>query len=643
MESFDVLNMIKPAFRALPKEAAGSHSKVFFIDPEHLGEIVSAASAPRDRERAREIGRSIGNRFLVKIGNIHDYVVKFSNEGESYIPRQYLCEAFGPGGYNLAPTPGKVRIDVQEAARQIPYLGYGSRQDQLAPDLLGDIARCVEGRKMLNSADGTFLVQETALGNLRLSILEILAGDPFFKSTIKSFDDLRRFQRYLRAHPIDSASEKDLGDFFNAPMTVGVRDVLRFVGGSRHPTLGWERARKVIEDAFEQFGHESFLPPEFNYYASSLEYPPEFIAEVAQTNTAAAALFASMMKETMPADMFVGMVDDEIETLAGAILTVHFDYPEFEIDPHTGVISTATARLAARLAAWTMVHLTGISVPDRRNPITTGTVQKVSSLQAFVDRLDRFERESFMMTANKMLWKVAILGGVPDADMTPHPYRRINRTFFSFQELAQYPMKKLGTLEETVTMEDIHGPAGRKILREHPELSPKLLVFFVLTHRYQAETGYIPDLRPDDVGGDLFLRGVYGYSTRNVMVALGKDGKGQPASAVRFIDNRDQFKQYRRWEDKDRPLGFVKYGLRLLSPVAKPGLERAIGMYAEHAAGIDRPANLNTAAEISGRFRETLLRGVDVATNGSRVLLEDAIDDSSKGIEKLIRLFTDKQ
>jgi len=643
MESFDILNLIKPAFRALPREAAGSHSKVFFLDPEQLGEQIAQASAPRDRERARELGRATGERFLVKIGNIHDYVVKFTSEGESYIPRQFLCEAFGPGGYNLAPTPAKVMTDVREAARQIPYMGFGPRQEQLAPDILGDIGRCVDGRRPANSIDGTYLVQETDLGTTRLTIREILKDDPFFKSPIDSFDDLRRFQEYLRAQPIDAASEKDLGDFFNSPMTVGVRDVVRFMGGSRHPTLGWDKARKVIEGAFERFGYESFLPPEFNYYTSSLEYPPEYIEEVRKSNEVATRLFVHMLRDGLPADMFVGMTDDDIEAIAAAILTIHFDYPEFEVDPHTGVISTATARLIGRLAGWTLAHLVELRVPDRRNPITGNTIRKAAVLADFVNRLDRFEREAFMVATNKLLWKIAVLGGVPDQDMTPHQFIRINRTFFSFQELAQYPMKRRGTLETAVTLEDINGPAGERILQAHPELAPKLLVFFVLAHRYHAETGYIPDLRPDDVGGDLLVRGVYGYSTRNVMVSLGTDKHGRPDSVVRFIDNRDQFKQYRRWEDKDRPLGFVKYGMRLLSPVAKPGLERAIGIYTEKTAGLGPEGERNTAAVISERFREVLRRGVDVATSNARVFLEDAIDDSSKGVEKLIRRVTDKQ
>ena len=246
-----------------------------------------------------------------------------------------------------------------------------------------------------------------------------------------------------------------------------------------------------------------------------------------------------------------------------------------------------------------------------------------------------------MTGVNRLLWKVVMLGGIQGPDDKIFPYTRINRTFFNFQELAQYPLKRTGGLESTITLEDLNGPGGRAILNAHPELAPKLLVFFVLTHRYHAETGYIPDLRPYDVGGDLFIKGVYGYSTRNVMIALGHDDAGRPASAVRFIDNRDQFKQYRRWEDRDRPLGFVEYGMRLLSPVAKPGLERAIGMYVERTAGIENRDGISTAAEVSGRIRETLRKGVDMSTNGVRVFLEDAIDDTSKGIERILSRFTD--
>jgi len=641
METFDILDMMKPAFRGLARGASGSHSKVFFIDPEHLGGIVADASPGKDRERGRELGAAIGNRFLVKIGNIHDYVVKFSAERESYIPRQYLCEAFGPGGYNLSPTPEKVRVDVQEAARQIPFMGYGPIAEQLAPDILGDIARHLNGHPRIDSADGTFFDMQSAQVSTRYSLLQILNEDPFFKTRIDSFDDLVRFQHNLRANPVDAACEKDLGDFFNAPMTVGIRDTIRFLDGSRHPTLGWDKARKVIEGAFLTHGHETYLPPEFNYYNASLEYPAEYLREVETANSVASGYFARAMLEALGPGAFIGLTDEQIGDIAAAVLAVHFDYPEYEIDPHTGVISTATARLAGRLALWTAVHLTGIPIPDRRNPVTELTVRKVSSLVDFVEGLDRFEREAFMTGVNRLLWKVAMLGGIQGPDDKIFPYTRINRTFFNFQELAQYPLKRTGGLESTITLEDLNGPGGRAILNAHPELAPKLLVFFVLTHRYHAETGYIPDLRPDDVGGDLFIKGVYGYSTRNVMIALGHDDAGRPASAVRFIDNRDQFKQYRRWEDRDRPLGFVKYGMRLLSPVAKPGLERAIGMYVERTAGIENRDGISTAAEVSGRIRETLRKGVDMSTNGVRVFLEDAIDDTSKGIERILSRFTD--
>ena len=634
LDSFSIVSLMKPAFIPLPREAGGSHSKIYFIDEQKLGAILAEAAVPGAREKARELGIRIGSRFIVKVGNIHDYIVKLKDGRESVIRRQHPSEAFGPGGYNLAPTVGKVLTDVREAARQIPFMSFGSRRQQLAPDVLGDIARCISGRPEGDSADGTFLVQDTPDGIRKMSIRQLLTEDPFFRSRIGSFEELRRYQEFLRVNPIDSATETILGDFFNSPITVGFRDTLRFLEGSRHPSLGWDRARAVILESFEKYGRETFLPPEFNYYTSSMEYSPECVLDMNRENSRAAASFAELLKERAPADTFAGMGEKEIEAVASAILEIHFDYPEFEVDPVSGVFSTATARLVARSAFWATIQAADVVLPDRRNAITDEIARRSSALAFFLDRMDEVEREDFLSLVNRILWEVAIHGGVPDNQGRIWPWKRVNRTFFSFQELAQYQMKSRGTLEETVTLEDLYRPSGRKILQAHPELPGKLLVFFVLAYRYYTETGHIPDLRPDDAGIDLFVRGTYGYSTRNVLVALGRDRDGRPDSDVRFIDNRDQFKQYRRWEDRDRPLGFVKYGLRMLSPVARPGLERAIGMYAEAAAG-GPSRKTGLVDDAPQRMREVLRRGVEAVATNSRVLFEDAIDDTAKGLKKM--------
>lgn len=642
MNSFEILNIMKPALRPLPKESGGSHSKIFFIDADHLGEILAGQAGPKNADKARELGRQIGERFLLKIGNIHDYVIKLKNGNESVIRRALPSEAFGPGGYNIAPTLEKVHTDVREAVRQIPFIGYGDRRGQLAPDILGDIARCLVGEKPGNSADGTFLVEDTLDGIKRISIREILKSDPFFKATVNSIIEMQRFQEYLRFSPIDASTEQRLSDFFNAPITVGIRDIIRYLEGSRHPSLGWESARKVIDKSFTDYGHESFICPEFNYYTDSLEYSPEHLDELKAGNITASKHFARILAERVFVELRHGgpsddMSDSQVEALADAILCIHYDYPVFEIDPQTAVISTATARLIFRSSVCTAAHLLDIKTPDRRNPLSESSAKRASVVSEFVKNLPRDEHELFFFKVNSLLWEFAARGGVPDENLTPHPYRRINKTFYCFQELAPYPLKMRGTLEKTVTLEDIYGPEGKSILAAHPELAPKLLVFFIMTYRYYTETGHIPDLRPDDAGIDLFIKGIYGYSTRNVLVALGRDSNGNPDSDVRFVDSRDQFKQYRRWEDRDKPLGIVKYGMRLLSPLARPGLERAIGIYTSEAAGKTNKPVPRMAEDISIKLREVLRRSVDAATNGSRVFLEDALDDTSKEVEKVIK------
>lgn len=644
MNDFDLLSGLKKAMHPLSADGSGgSHTVVYSVDPEEaalaLGEMAQDnGGAVRE---AQELGRNLGRRFLIKVGNIDQYVVKLKNGRQSVISRQIPSEAFGPSGYNLAPTIDKVHTDAREAVREIPYFGFGGPDDLFAPDVLGQAVKVVGGRDVQNGPApiGTFLVEDQPDGRIHRDSMDILASDPYFSRKLSDIESLIRFQTYLREHPLDTAMEERLRQFFDAPITVGVRDTLRFLEGSRHPSMGWAVARDIIDRCFADHGRENFLPPEINYYTHSLALDEKTLREWGETNDRVARAFARWMVKTLPFAWTASVDDEDLFAVARGLLSAHFNYPVFEVEPNTGILSAATLRLALRVAMGAVVHVSGISIPERRNPITGKLVEQVRPVASFLEKLNGGQRSGFFNIVNALLWEVAVRGGIPGEDGRPLPYRSIRKTFYSFQERAQRALGNRGVVEEVLTLEELFSPSGQRVLQKHPELARKLTVFFVLSYRYFLDTGHAPDLRPDDVGMDLFVRGIWGYKTQNVLVVTGRSADGRPIEAVRFVDNKDQFKQYRSWEDRERPLGLVKYGIRLIHPVVEPGLVRSIGIYVDKVASSEgiKKEHGDTATVLARSAREVLLKGVDSTITSMQAVLHDAIDDTADAVEISIK------
>ena len=642
LTDFEILAAVRDTLHPLtPGSSGGSHTEVKAFDPaalaEALADLADRNGAPT--EPARTLGRRIAKRFLVKVGNVTRYVIKLKGGRESVIRRPIPSEAFGPTGYNMAPTLDKVLLDGREAVREIPYLACGDVGEQFAPDVLQGIRNTVASRDRSSRADGTFLVIEGRNGRERRSAYQFLEDDPYFSQEIKDFGALTRFQSFMREHPMDVLMTERLRTFFDASMTVGARDVLRWMEGSRHPDLGWKAAEGVLKSCFATHGHENFLPPEINYYTQSIALDAAESRRIDAVNRDASNAFARCMVERLPFVWTADVPDAELNEAAAGILDLHFDYPLFEVEPYSGILSTTSMRLALRVAVGATLHLTGIEVPERRNPMTPALAERSRAVAAFLGRLTEEQRSEACNEINRMLWEVAVRGGIPTPDGTVLPYRRQDRTFYSFQEKAQHALEGRARVEEMLTLEEMVSPQGEDILKRHPDLARQLTVFFTLAYRYFLDTGHVPDLRPDDAGMDLFVRGIWGYKTRNVLVITGHAPDGRPVSAVRFVDNKDQFKQYRRWEDRQRPLGLIKYGMRMVAPVVQPAMERSLGMYVARVAatdGVKGNGVPDVPEALSRATREVLRSGVDAVLSHSEAFLNDLIDDTADGIERTL-------
>lgn len=649
MNDYETLYLIKPAFKAM--SGRGSHTQVYSLDKKILGQILAEKAAEvggtKDRcETAQRFGERVAERFLVKVGNIYEYVVKLSGGGETVIRRQLMSEAFGPVGYNLAPGRDKVLTDSRDAARQIPYLGFGRAEEQFAPDILGEIRRVIFGDpRRKESHKGLFLVEEVDGERRFFNVVGFLSEDPYFQGRVRNLNDLFSFQRYLREHPLDAGLRARLAEFFEAPMTVGVRDVLRFLEGSRHPDLGWETAEKVVAKCFEDHGKETFLPPEINYYTTSIHLSPEDVKVMRNANLDAAKAFVRWLVGRAPLTWTARMSDQELERLAYAILEAHHDYPVFEVEPYSGVFSVATARLLGRVLLNGVIHLTGLEVPERRNGLTESVSAHYSEIRRFLERLEPEDQANFISIVNDLLGEFALRGGIPESDGRLHVFRRVDKTFYSFQERAEYAVLSRGSLENLLTLEELLSHHGTQVIERYPDIPAKLLVFFVLAYRYFLDTGHVPDLRPDDAGRDLFVRGIWGYKTRNVLIAVGHDREGRPIVCVRFVDNKDQFKQYRRVEDRAQPLGLARYGLRLVHSIVQPAMERSIGIFADMAStrlGFAAGRNRDFIGRLSRWLSHLLHESVDAGVVYMQAWAHDLIDDTLSGAERVARKLLSK-
>lgn len=647
LSDYDLLHAMQSALRPL-SAVAGSHTRVCAFDSMKLGEVLADLAGDRGADKegraaARRCGRRIGRRFLVKVGNIQDYVVKLSGGRESVFRRSLMSEVFGPVGYDFAPSSHKVHVDTREAVREIPYFSYGSPADQFAPDVLAEARALIEGRPDPASAeDAVFLVEEKQGARLPNKIWDILSEDPYFKENVQGFEDLARFQQFLRHNPLDTNIRDHLSAFFDAPLTVGLRDTLRWTEGARHPDMGWSQAEDVIRRCFMDYGTENFLPPEINYYSRSIGRTPNEVATRVQGNRKASEAFGRWLVERMPLAWTMARTDEELAGIGAAILHLHFDYPVYDVEPYTGIVSTSGLRTTLRVLAGLVVHLTGTDVPERRNPLTDGLIEEARPIMGFLEGLGGDDRVEFLEIVNEMLWEVAVRGGVPLLDGGVAPYRRVERTFYSFQERAQHPVESVGFVEEVLTLEELQDSPGNDILQRHPDLARKLVVFFTLVYRYFLDTSHVPDLRPDDAGKDLLLKGIWGYKTGNLILVTGRTRSGRPVNAIRFVDNKDQFKQYKREEDRANPLGLAKYALRLVHPLIQPAMQRSIGLYTGQVAemeGMDTQVKRDVPTRVSRAVNQVLRDGVDGAVTHTTAFLHDLIDDTTDGIARYLDKF----
>ncbi len=628
--------------------SGGAHTEVLQIDGEVLAEkLAPMASDPAAKRRLAELAREIGDRFLLKRGKIRDISMRVVGDRENTLPRSTISYAFGPVGYAIHPSLEKTRIDVADAVRQLPYFGFGNREDQFAPDFLEALSRAALGdRRPLGLGRGEpFLIRMNSGVSSRSSVYDIVGSDPYFQGDCENWRDLRRLQDGIRREPLSKGMEDRLRRFFDAPITVGWRDLLRYARGSRHPEFGWNTARDLILDAFGRWGDECFLLPEITYYAPDLKISPEDLAQRRRHNGEVVTSLARVLAARLPRSMRQRLSEQEVETLTWDLLEFHHDYPVYRVEPYQGILSVSMVRMLARFGAGLASVFTGMNLPDRKNTDLSLLLERPVLAVSIIRELKPREVKKFLIALAATLTRYE-RGGAPGV---PGRFERIERTFYTFQERADYHASRRGSVERIISLEELWEEQNVQLLDELPELAEKLLVYFVMAYRYYVDTGFFADLRPRNAGRDIFIYGIWGYLTDNLLVVLGKDQDGARTAEIRYVDNRDQFKEFRRQEDRDVPVGLARTALRLTSLVSEPSLRRSIGLFADQVQrnrGEARTTPRSIAEKLQHQGLDMLQAVahdvVDHLFENTRSLVDDTVDDLFAGVRQMGRRLEDK-
>ena len=258
---------------------------------EHQLRILSDNSVPKD------LVHQISDRLGLVVLRIDP--LKLSIYGfEKSFDRQTIAEGMGAAGVQFFPTRQSASRSAFEAAREAVFFGAGDFDSQFFECPIAHLLAHLD--KTANIPERGPILRDLREGFASNStIFDILTEDRYFKANIHDQNALLEFQNFLRKDPLTPLFSSKCKDFFDRRATIGVRDSMRWMLGSRHPWFDWNHAQTLISSAFEKHGQTNFNTPQIVYYA----YDPnidEFEIEENQTrNQTVVKAFASQLENAL--------------------------------------------------------------------------------------------------------------------------------------------------------------------------------------------------------------------------------------------------------------------------------------------------------------------------------------------------------
>lgn len=603
--------------------------------------LKTLAGHPLPEEYIHEITERLGLTVL-RVDPLKLRVYGF----ERGFDRQQIAEGLGSFGVQFFPTRQSATRSAFESAREAAYYGAGAFDEQFFECPIGHILSEIDPNYKA-PARGTILRDMREGFREDDMIFDILKRDEYFQATISDEKALEAFQQQLRMMPCSSDFIDKCSEFFNRRATIGVRDTMRWMLGSRHPWFDWKHAQELIEDAFSKHRSANFNTPQIVYYTYDPAVTEEEIEDAETNNAQIIQEFALRLESELAskAPEICAALGNDLSDLCRWILDIHHDYPDFDLESQ------------GSLGPETHFDFLGHSIQNKVNQELLGENYKM--------RLNRNMRAHFaahgldksMLSAlddtQKELF-FTLLGDVLetyDAQLgETHTYRRLPCSLFLIQDLGNPTPHENERLLDAFDLSQMTEMEHASYMRAFPEISEKLVVFFALTLRHMLETEHVPDLTPRDLVKDFMLLGLWGTRSPNIHVNLYVD---------KSLDERDLAETLTRSEIRfigveqveTHPLEHIREEAKVLrlavshfAPLIEPSILRNLGTFtmaleefrdSTHVFKVDPLSLMHYALDMTREAAKWGIKGSvkDVMTV-FEYLLDNSYDRVSKHLDK---------
>jgi hypothetical protein len=505
-------------------------------------------------------------------------------------------------------------------------LGAGPLSRQFVSNPLETLFRRFHDSKDEARPENCFAAFVSPEGMLELDYLGMarICGAPALAGP--GLEELAEFQQFTRRNALGGATGQRLEEFFEAPMTVGFRDTLRYALGSRHPELGWEQASSLIQESLARQAQESFLPPVMHCLTPDPAMGRQRLVAVRhQNDIVVSALVPFFMGQFGP------VLARQISRDTARSL-IHCALQSFHDRAEGGRAELLVRKgLLYRHGATTRDSWEAILGPDGGQARDAGLFTRPLA-HRFMTALEREgDRAEVLQALVKTLSSYIRKGGVLQSRAEKLRFLGVPHRVCVLLDQTAIPRRPAYNEGILSPLANLWLPESQALLNASPELLEKLLAFFVLAFRYSLETGRHLELAPPRTFKDMVLLGHWGYLAESLRVSTGRSPEGQSVSAVHFLSTPDLVSP--RAEDARALGGRTRVGFG--ASMVDSGLQRSIGMVSSRLA----------AAASLGKNRPSVVdpaRGVDmvhlVAREAIRGGLETLRDVSGDVVDGFFRV-----
>ena len=516
-------------------------------------------------ERIHEFASYIAQRFVFKVGNTEDFVIRLGNRTDAY-PRDDMEETFAPLGFPVKHTMLRVRRLAKEVLLLNAYSGNEEKIPITGPYLYEEIRRFLNDP---HSFEHTFTTDHFIIhddGSKKETVSTLYEG-----SSKIDYADYIEGNKTKRSHQLKQY-EESLQPFFDAVVTIGAHDTVRRVSGyDRHTELSYAQAAEIIEELCERHKDASFLVPEHTTYGYDPRLSREEWKAIDVQNEESVRVFMHHFLPIAPSSLQSLFEHEPIaREFCHHVMEHHHDIPEYPVDPATTVLSSAMLKFVFNF----VYHYILRSGCRKREDF-----DKNQTLNQFLHKLtedDAQKLHSAVITALKKYSK--------DVKKKIAPaFTRYEKTQVKTQDRLDYDEGN-EIVEGPLSIRELINDRPH-LLKKYPEIAEKLVVCYYQIHKMYQDTGYFPDLRPVHFLRDVFARGEWAIQTDNIQIAVFKDPEGREYVKIVNIDPEDHFRRAPDNEEERNPEeGLAKYAFNLGENIGSRSIRKAISRFIEEVA-----------------------------------------------------------